>query len=93
MYSAFGNTLVCVSGSVFSLLSAEDREKLKRVSASAKQVTSGQSAAHMPEVDKLSLPETASTIKDSGTSSDIKDFSFDGNGKLTNAVICAYYTE
>ena len=36
----------CLVGSVFSLLSAEDREKLKRVSDSAKQVAAGQTALH-----------------------------------------------
>ena len=79
-----GNVLVCVSGSVFSLLSTEDREKLKRASASAKQATSGQIVSHTPE-----KPETSSTVKDSAMSSDVKDFSFDG--KLINSVLCLFY--
>ena len=54
---------------MFSLLSAEDREKLKRASASAKQTLSGPTAASTPEVETLSIPET---------SSNVKDHSFDG---------------
>lgn len=51
---------------MFSLLSAEDREKLKRVSDSAKQVVAGQSATRAPDKkngstsDSYTSPETSS---------------------------------
>lgn len=76
-----GPVFVCVSGSVFSLLSTEDREKLKRASATAKQATSGQITSHTPE-----KPEASSTVKDSAMSSDV---SFDG--KSINPVLCLFY--
>ena len=60
---------ICYSvGSVFSLLSAKDREKLKRVSDTAKQVASGQSNSHTPEkeVDLRVAPESSTkSIPDS----------------------------
>ena len=46
---------------MFSLLSAKDREKLKRMSDSAKQVVAGQSESHIPkmEIDLHVAPESS----------------------------------
>lgn len=61
--------VICYSvGSVFSLLSAKDREKLKRMSDSAKQVAAGQSESHTSnkEIDLHVAPESsAKSISDS----------------------------
>ena len=48
-------------GSVFSLLSAEDREKLKRISDSAKHVAVGQSESRTTEkeINTHVAPETS----------------------------------
>ena len=53
---------------MFSLLSAKDREKLKRMSDNAKQVAAGQSESHSPkkEIDLHVAPESsAKSISDS----------------------------
>ena len=57
----------CLVGSVFSLLSAEDREKLKRVSDSAKQVAAGQTALHTLTQKESISHETSSKSSDVST--------------------------
>lgn len=51
-------------GSVFSLLSAEDREKLKRVSDSAKQVAAEQTALQTRTQKESISHETSSKSSD-----------------------------
>ena len=55
-------------GSVFSLLSAKDRERLQRASDSAKQVTAGQTEGHAIDEGRSVAPDGMS--KSSEISSD-----------------------